>query len=376
VVRGAVRLPRWRVDPVWVDRALTMLLVVVALAAIWFGPDDQDHRLLGSVVSLAVVVPVAWRRRFPTLVGVWVPLVSTAEFAFLPATSIAHPAANFLAMYGLAVWSPTRRFAAALAGIAIGTVLLGLVSEGGPWEALPYLTATSAAMVLVRRVIGGREERARLAERERDVAAREAVLEERSRIARELHDVIAHSVSMIVVQAGAERRILPDQQGGTYETLAAIERTGRSALTEMRRLVGMLRSQSEDPLTPQPGLSDLAALVDQVRAAGLQVELDVEGEQAALPAGVELSAYRIVQEALTNALKHAGHATARVRLHYHPESLEIDVLDSGTGCPPTSTPSGHGLAGMRERVALYGGRFTAGRRPEGGFAVHVALPVR
>jgi signal transduction histidine kinase len=228
----------------------------------------------------------------------------------------------------------------------------------------------------VRRVIGDRERRARMAERERDLVAREAVVEERARIARELHDVIAHNVSMMVVQAGAERRVLEEDEGSTHEVLATVEQIGRDALTEMRRLVGMLRNDTADPLAPQPGIDDLAVLVTQVHEAGLPVELSVEGEPRKLPAGIELSAYRIVQEALTNALKHAGDAHATVRVRYGVDSLELEIADDGAGQAAATVEGGHGLVGMRERVALYGGRFDAGRRPSGGFAVRVLLPIR
>jgi signal transduction histidine kinase len=239
-----------------------------------------------------------------------------------------------------------------------------------------FYVISTIAMVLVRLVIGERERRVSIAERERDVLAREAVVEERARIARELHDAIAHNVSMMVVQAGAERRVLDDGQSSTREVLETVEQIGRGALTEMRRLVGMLRGGEDDPLAPQPGLDDLPRLVTQVREAGLPVELEVEGEPRELPVGLELSAYRIVQEALTNALKHAGDARARVRVRYGADSLELEIVDDGAGSPARAAGGGHGLVGMRERVALYGGRFEAARRPTGGFSVRVLLPTR
>src|SRR5581483_2704633 len=197
-------------------------------------------------------------------------------------------------------------------------------------SAFLFVTVTVVVMLLVRRVVGDRERRAVLAERERDIVAREAVVEERARIARELHDAIAHNVSMMVVQAGAERRVLAEGEP-TREVLETIEQVGRGALTEMRRLVGMLRSEQGDPLAPQPGLADLATLATQVREAGLPVELVVEGERRDLPVGIELSAYRIVQEALTNALKHAGDARATVLVRYGRDSLELEIVDDGTG---------------------------------------------
>jgi signal transduction histidine kinase len=237
-----------------------------------------------------------------------------------------------------------------------------------------FVVVSSAIIWLVHRLVGDRERRAVLAERERDLAGREAVVEERARIARELHDVIAHHVSMIVLQAGAERRAL-ELSGSGSDVLETIEHTGRSALTETRRLLGMLRSGGDEPLAPQPRLGDVPLLIDQVRDAGLPVELDVAGEARELPAGIELSAYRIVQEGLTNALRHAGDARARVSIRYGDQALEIEVADNGAGGGDAGRSGGHGLAGMRERVALYGGRFTTGSAPGGGFVVRVTLPV-
>ena len=286
------------------------------------------------------------------------------------------PVGFFCALYALTVWTPPRRFALGLAVV----VAADLVSVAGPHGrlkgAVPFTVVTVVVMVVVRRVLGDRERRAQLAERERDLVAREAVVEERARIARELHDAIAHNVSMMVVQAGAERRVLKTDAGSTREVLETIEKIGRGALTEMRRLVGMLRSDAADPLAPQPGLDDLPTLVSQVREAGLAVELRVEGEHRALPVGIELSAYRIVQEALTNALKHAGEAQAVVNVRYAADSLELEILDDGRGARTAVASGGHGLVGMRERVALYGGTLDAGRRPSGGFAIRVLLPIR
>jgi signal transduction histidine kinase len=180
---------------------------------------------------------------------------------------------------------------------------------------------------------------------------------------------------MIVVQAGAERRVLGEANASTREVLETVEQIGRGALTEMRRLLGMLRGDANEPLTPQPGLDDVPTLVGQLREAGLPVELRVDGERRALPVGIELSAYRIVQEALTNALKHAGDARASVHVRYSPDSLELEIADDGAGDAARQAGGGHGLVGMRERVALYGGRIDASRRTEGGFVVRVKLPI-
>jgi signal transduction histidine kinase len=202
------------------------------------------------------------------------------------------------------------------------------------------------------------------------------VVEERERIARELHDVIAHHVSTMVMQAGAERRTLGEEQAETREVLGTIERVGRGALTEMRRMVAMLRQDPAQGLVPQPTLADVPELVAQMRAAGLPVTMQVTGEPRELAQGIELSAYRIVQEALTNALKHASGAHATVEVNYEPDQLELVVSDDGGGSTAAVDSGGHGLVGMRERVAMYGGSIEAGPDVHAGFAVRVRLPVR
>jgi signal transduction histidine kinase len=375
VTSVGARLSRLRVDPVRLDYLLAAVLTVVAQIEIWFTNEVESHRLWGAIVVCVPTLSVAVRRRYPALVGTLVPVFAASQHALGRDPQIlASPIAYFCALYALAVWTSDRAFRIGL-GLIVAADLVSSAGPGGSFkDAVPFTVVTAVAMLLVRRVIGDRERRAELAERERDVAAREAVVEERARIARELHDVIAHNVSMIVVQAGAERRLV--ERGSTQEVLESIEQIGRSALTEMRRLVGMLRSDADDPLAPQPGLDDLPTLVTQVREAGLPVELRIEGEQRELAAGVELSAYRIVQEALTNALKHAGDAHAEVRVRYGPDSLELEIADDGAGAAGRAASGGHGLVGMRERAALYGGRLDAGRRASGGFAVRVVLPIQ
>ena len=371
------RLRRFRPDPLTLDRTFATLLTVGAELQVWLGGSAGHHRVAAALVAPAVTVSVALRRRYPTFVGIGVPMLTAFELSLWGDPQIvANAVAYFCALYALAVWTPPRRFALGAALIVAVDLAASAGPKGNLHNALPFALVTPLVMLLVRRVVGDRERRAQLAERERDLAAREAVVEERARIARELHDAIAHNVSMMVVQAGAERRVLEGERGPTREVLETIERIGRGALTEMRRLVGMLRSDAGDPLAPQPGLNDLPILVTQVREAGLPVELYVDGERRELPVGIELSAYRIVQEALTNALKHAGEAHASVRVHYGADSLELEIVDDGGGAAAPVSNGGHGLVGMRERVALYGGRLDAGRRPSGGFAVRVLLPIR
>jgi signal transduction histidine kinase len=220
------------------------------------------------------------------------------------------------------------------------------------------------------------EERATEAERERETAARVAVAEERARIARELHDVVAHSVSVMVLQVGAVRHRLPTGHEEDKAALQSVEETGRTALTEMRRLLGAMRSADDAAeLGPQPGLDNLDALAERVGRAGLPVRLQVEGERLPLPRGIDLSAYRIVQEGLTNALKHSGASQADVTIRYRPDQLQIEVRDNGRGAS-TSDGLGHGLFGIRERVKLYGGEMSAGSASTGGFVLETRLPLR
>ena len=244
---------------------------------------------------------------------------------------------------------------------------------------LIFGTAMAAGQLNYRREQGvaAALEHARRLEADQEEAARRAVDEERQRISRELHDVIAHSVSVMTVQAGAVRRLLLPEQERERAALEAVEETGRQALTEMRRLVGMLREREPEhtaELAPQPGLQTLELLLGTVREAGLPVDLQVEGEARELAPGVDLSAYRIVQEALTNALKHAGPAHAWVTLRWSTHELELEIANDGE-TSPNGQGSGHGLAGLHERVAIYGGEFVSGPRPGGGYLVRARLPI-
>ena len=219
-------------------------------------------------------------------------------------------------------------------------------------------------------------ERAAELERAREELARRAVVEERLRIARELHDVVAHSMSIIAVQSGVGAHVLDSQPEEARKALAAVEATSRQALAEMRRLLGVLRQEAEPSgsLAPSPGLAEVDALAAEVARAGARVEVRIEGTRPELPLGLDLSAYRIVQEALTNVVRHAGPATARVRIRYAPDTVDIEVVDDGHGTG-TGRTDGHGIAGMRERAALYGGSLDAGPLPGGGFRVAAHLPV-
>jgi signal transduction histidine kinase len=354
------------------DWLLAAILLVAGQLQVWVGHIAGPHRLEAALAAVALSAAVAVRRLHPAIAGVGAGcLASLTIMVWGDPQVISSGIATLCALYAFAVWTSLRSF---LAGAAVLTVV-GL-APGPRWDNRSIWTvAALVVIVIVRRGIRDRDRRAELAERERDLAAREAVAEERARIARELHDVVAHGVSVMVVQAQAGPRLLadPEQVRGAFRS---IETTGREALVELRRLLGVLRGGDEHAATaPQPGLGSLDSLLEQVRDAGLRVDLRVEGEPVQLPAGVDLSAYRIVQEGLTNTLKHAGRAEAEVIVRYHPSALELEILDNGVGAPARLNGSGHGLVGMRERIALYGGTFEAGSRDGHGFVVRAQLPL-
>jgi signal transduction histidine kinase len=221
------------------------------------------------------------------------------------------------------------------------------------------------------------DEKADRAQRGQELEQARAVAEERRRVARELHDVLAHDLSVMVVQSGAARRIIDRDPQAAADAARLIERTGREALAELRHLFGPARRGEGEPLEGTPGVARIDRLAERAREAGLPVDVVVEGEPRSLPPGVDLAGYRVVQEALTNTLKHAGPAKARVTVRYEPACLRLEIVDDGLGEATDADlgSSGHGLLGMNERVALYGGELKAGRSPEGGFAVRAALPL-
>ncbi|HEY5387189.1 MAG TPA: histidine kinase, partial [Thermoleophilia bacterium] len=211
---------------------------------------------------------------------------------------------------------------------------------------------------------------------DREARAREAVSEERARLARELHDSVGHALNVVVLHAGAAQRVIGTKPELALEALGSIETAGRQALADIERMLGILRAPDEEACCDvTPGMAQLATLCGQVREAGLPVDLIVDGEAQPLPSSLDLTAYRIVQEALTNTLKHAGKTRASVTVRYEQDALDIDVLDDGRGVAPGVTGGGRGLLGMRERVVAFRGELTAGPRAEGGFAVHVRLPL-
>ncbi|MDQ4027190.1 MAG: sensor histidine kinase [Actinomycetota bacterium] len=381
-------------NPSAVDALLAASLAAVDLVALVTspqspGPDTQGPSFFGAGFLLLETVPLAWRRRRPVLVFILVTigfiLYQGGQFPNAPQLGLV------IALYGIGAYCD-RRTARRTAGVAIPLLTVFTVMGVIFTDELDAIDVVPSLVILVTVFMAGEavrtrraharalEERAALLERERDEKARRAVEAERQRIARELHDVIAHNVSVMVVQAGAGRRIADERPEETVELLRSIEATGRQALGEMRRLLGVLRQEevSEGEREPQPGMDGLARLLDQVRDAGLPVELAVEGRPRRLAPGVDLSAYRIVQEALTNALKHAGPASAQVRVCYTDDVLEIRIKDDGRGSSLESgngRSPGQGLVGMRERVALFGGELKAGPKTGGGYEVVATLPI-
>ncbi|MEU7959441.1 sensor histidine kinase [Micromonospora humida] len=279
------------------------------------------------------------------------------------------------AMVGLVA----ARFPGRIAVPAAAVVLVLQVTAGFVNSATgPVDRATSSVLLVVAAVVAGGAARARRrhAEESRAHAAVEAVTAERLRIAREVHDMVAHSIGVIAIQAGAGARVIDTQPGQARAALAAIEQTSRDTLAGLRRTVGALRhpQQAAASLDPPPGLVDLDRLVDVAADAGVRVAVRREGPPRPLPGEVDLAAYRIVQEALTNVVRHAGVDRCQVTLGYLPDGLRVEVVDAGRGAPPGGAGAGHGIVGMRERVTLLGGRFAAGSHPEGGFRVAARLP--
>jgi signal transduction histidine kinase len=381
------RLATWmRARPFAVDAvlagAVAVVTVVLPLQGYWANPTGA------FLVGLLLTVPLAWRRRSPVRAGAVVVAAGLLELIvlgeFLPAN-----VAALLMIYALAAYAPQW---AGRAGLAIGLVAAVLA-------ALRYFTGVGSALIPTAGAIGlavvaawalgdlrrarlqqmeALVERAHLLELERDQEMRLAATTERARIARELHDVVAHSLSVVIAQADGGRyagKADPEAAAGALEAIAA---TGRQALTDMRALLGVLRDGGGEEYAPQPDIAAIPALVDDVRTSGLDVDLIIEGAPQPLPAGPQLAAYRIVQESLTNVLKHAGPAgRAWVRLQWRPDALELSVLDDGRGAAAAIVDSdgkGQGLRGMLERAQLHGGRLQAGPRHSGGFGVHAVLP--
>ena len=341
------------------------------------------------LLAVLICAPILTHRRFPV---VSVAVCLTAVVVYAAGHYVAYPGlAIFVLTFDIALHSRER---VAVATLFASAVVMGVAVDLQPDKVAILATYVESELGILVAWLTGRNLRHRRsrwaeltarterAERDREEEARRAVTEERLRIARELHDVIAHSMSVIAVQSAVGNHVIDTQPGEARQALAAIEATSRSALTEMRRLLGVLRQEGEPrgSLTPAPGLADLTSLAGQVQDAGLKVWINVDGQRGDVPPGIDLSAYRIVQEALTNVIKHGAASAADVTIRYRPDSVTVEVTDQGAGAPQAKAPapradSGHGIIGMRERVAVFGGEFSAGPGPDGGFLVRACFPI-
>jgi signal transduction histidine kinase len=359
-LRAVLALPRSH--PSATDAVLAGVLVAASIGEALTSPGYlTGSKWVYLPAAVAIAGPLAWRRRYPFSAA----CVTLAAFAVQSAVLDPTPTPDIeLAPVLIAVYSASH-YAVRRAALAVGVlaVAAGLVWLGLDDFLLPVL------------LFGGAWLAGRLAARQRLFAARIAAAEERVRLARELHDAVGHSVSVMVVHAGAERLALGDERPATREALLAIERTGREALAEMSRLLGILRDEGETlTLAPRPSLAHVDALVQTVRDAGVPVELRIEGSPPELKPNVDVSAYRVLQEALTNVVKHAGPAHVHAAIRYLARSIELEVVDDGRG-PAGEQRSGYGLTGMRERVELHGGTLEAGAGARGGFVVRATLPL-
>jgi signal transduction histidine kinase len=373
----------------WPRAADAALAAAVFLAAVFVVEGPGDSLVFRSVDDLPIPVLLVfavasaalfWRRQAPLAVLA----VALAGWALTIGSGYADlGGVAIIALYSAGRYATDDRLAQLGVGAAIVVVVLDNRTAPDPWGEAVFGAVVMFVAWYVGRRVRLRQQRAAELRREQAAEARRVVIEERTRIARELHDVVAHRVSLMTVQAGAAKAVAAQDPEGALRAMSAVEEAGRQALDELRHLLGVLRPETDlDGLGPQPGLADLPRLVEQTRGAGLDVSLATDGVVAGLPARVDLFAYRIVQEALTNVLKHAGPgARTEVRLGSDGRGVVIEVLDDGPGATAPPGPDaddagarGHGIVGMRERARLLGGTLDASPRPGGGFSVVAHLP--
>jgi signal transduction histidine kinase len=384
-VRRVTRLYIWlQRHPTFVDGFVACCLVVFGLLSV----NREEHGW--AVAPLLIGMPIVVRRRYPATVFWTIIAIGTFQTLtpiYIRPSDLAVP----IALYGLAAYRPRRQSLVGLGVCLLGALVTLLRArpsfQDDQWIVMVFAFCVLASPMVIAWVAGDSmqyrrayyaslEEKARRLERERDQQAQIAAATERARIARELHDVVAHNVSVMVVQAEGAAYAMDTSPESTRKALGAIAETGRSALVEMRRLLGVLRTQDGvAERAPQPGIDQLEDLLEQVRSTGVTVDFTVEGVPVELSQGVALAAYRVVQESLTNARKHGGPlVSALVGMHYSERELRLSVRDDGRGADAPTDGQGNGLAGMRERVAMFGGRLSAGPLPVGGFQVEAVLP--
>jgi signal transduction histidine kinase len=373
----------------FVDGVLAAALGLLGIGQLFHGPWTQVPAWILLVTAVVV------RRRIAVTafcIGALGGAIQVAGGEFFKAAPLPTDIVMLVLLYTVAAYRPRRASVPALlvclagSAVAAATVWMPLNAPDRAFPQIAFAATLFSGCILLAWVLGDSmryrrgyyaalEDKAARLEAERHAQAKIAAAAERARIARELHDIVAHHVSVMVVQADGARYALRTDSGRAETALTAISDTGRQALTEMRKLLGVLRSAGEQPgLAPLPGLGELRELLDQARAAGLEVSYTLTGAPRELPEGAELAAYRVVQESLTNTRKHGGlAATAAVTLRYEPDGLTVEVTDDGIASPGDEPP-GHGLAGMRERIAMYGGTVQAGPLPGGGFGVSAHLP--
>lgn len=383
----------WRSRRTLVDAAFVAPLALLQFISAPSVLDNPMHHYKITVweyllLSAALLMPMMWRRRWPRATFAAVSLVSFAQWVYGPLMVVAN-ATVLMGLYTVTAYCTFRWGVAAAGVVAFGATLETYKQADGDFKSMRGTLFFFAVAILAVWLLGLHmrtrraylrelEERAERLEHERDTEIQMARNAERARIAREMHDVVAHNVSVIVVQADGAAYALDTDPRRARQALEAISSTGRTALAEMRRLLGVLREESAGgAYAPQPGLGQLDELVEQVRAAGLPVVLERTGSASGVSEGRELAIYRIVQEALTNALKHGGpRASAKVALHYGDDEVTVAVVDDGRGAAAPDDGHGHGLVGMRERASVYGGEVSAGPRDGGGFEVTARIPVR
>jgi len=382
---------RPRLDAQVIDALLALVFTAAALVTYLMSDPEAAFRqvdLTGAALVLLSTAPLALLRRLPLALY---PLMLAAVIAFTTLEYESLVPQVLALMAGLFIVTITVPFRwGIMAGVSTGllTVVAGIWLYAGPvdigrsvilWVAFSATWLLALIVRLYRETAARERQRALLFARDRDLRAREAVAQERLRLARELHDVVGHGLNIVVLNAQGARRMLATSPETTAEALTAIETAGRQALVDVERMLGVLRAEDADFLRAQPGLRQLDGLARQVTQAGLPVTVTVQGEPVTVPPSIDLSAYRIVQEALTNSLKHAGQARAQVSVRYLGDDLEIEVLDDGRGQArvPAAAENGggRGIPGMHERVAVFGGRLEVGPRPGGGFRVFAALPL-